>query len=43
MVKQIDKYWEKLFADPLQVNTPNGPVVMQPQRTNNILEHFFEI
>lgn len=41
MVKQIDKYWGKLFADPLQVNTPNGPVVIQPQRTNNILERFF--
>jgi len=41
MVKQIDKYWEKLFADPMQVNTPNGPVVIQPQRTNNILERFF--
>jgi hypothetical protein len=41
MVKQIDKYWEKLFADPMQVNTPNGPVMIQPQRTNNILERFF--
>jgi hypothetical protein len=41
MVKQIDQYWEKLFADPLQVNTPKGPVVIQPQRTNNILERFF--
>ena len=41
MVKQIDKYWEKLFADPMQVNTPNGLVMIQPQRTNNILERFF--
>ena len=41
MVNQIDKYWEKLFADPLQVNTPNGLVTIQPQRTNNILERFF--
>ena len=41
MIKQIDKYWEKLFADPMQVDTPNGPVVIQPQRTNNILERFF--
>ena len=22
MVKQIDKYWGKLFADPIQVDTP---------------------
>lgn len=25
----------------MQVNTPNRPVVIQPQRTNNILERFF--
>jgi len=41
MINQIDKYWEKLFADPMQVDTPNGQVVIQPQRTNNILERFF--
>ena len=37
MVKQIDKYWEKLFADPIMVTTANGErVLVQPQRTNNI-------
>jgi hypothetical protein len=42
MVKQIDKYWEKLFADPIMVTTANGEkVLVQPQRTNNILERFF--
>ncbi len=41
MAEQIDKYGEKLFADPLRVDTPNGPVTIYPQRTNNILEHFF--
>lgn len=41
MIKQIDKYWEKLFADPLTVQTPSGPIQIQPQRTNNILEQFF--
>ena len=41
MVQQIDKYWDKLFADPIQVATPTGPVSVQPQRTNNILEQFF--
>lgn len=41
MVKQIDKYWEKLFADPIPAQTPSGPVLIQPQRTNNILEQFF--
>jgi hypothetical protein len=41
MIKQIDKYWNKLFADPITVQTPDGPLLIQPQRTNNILEQFF--
>ena len=41
MVTQIDKYWEKLFADPIPVMTPDGIQTVQPQRTNNILERFF--
>ena len=41
MVKQIDKYWDKLFPDPIQVATPTGPVSLQSQRTNDILEQFF--
>lgn len=41
MIEQIDKYWEKLFADPLVVNTPEGPIILTPQRTNNMLERFF--
>lgn len=41
MLKQIDKYWKKLFADPLPVVTPEGLVYIQPQRTNNILERMF--
>ena len=41
MANQIDKYGDKLFADPIEVNTPNGPVIIYPQRTNNILEQFF--
>jgi hypothetical protein len=40
-IAQLDKYWEKLFADPIVVDTPRGPVVLQPQRTNNIMERFF--
>jgi hypothetical protein len=38
---QLEKYWEKLFADPIEVQTPDGKVTIQPQRTNNILERFF--
>ena len=41
MLKQIDKYWEKLFADPITVSNANGQFTIQPQRTNNILERFF--
>ena len=41
MVKQIDKYWDKLFADPILVDTPNGKLFIQPQRTNNLLEQSF--
>ena len=41
MIDQIDKYQDKLFADPITVKTPHGPLVIQPQRTNNIMERFF--
>lgn len=41
MAAQIDKYNAKLFADPISVATPNGPVTVYPQRTNNIMEQFF--
>ena len=41
MVEQINKYWKKLFADPIIVETKIGKIVIQPQRTNNILEQFF--
>ncbi len=42
MFKQIDKYWEKLFADPIKVTTASGEnIVLRPQRTNNLMERFF--
>ncbi len=41
IVEQINKYWTKLFADPIIVETKAGRIVIQPQRTNNILEQFF--
>ncbi len=41
VIQQIDKYKEKLFADPIIVSTPNGKVTIYPQRTNNIIEQFF--
>lgn len=41
MITQIDKYWDKLFADPITVDTPQGKITIQPGRTNNLLERFF--
>jgi hypothetical protein len=41
MLKQIDKYWDKLFADPIEIETSHGKIHLQPQRTNNIMEQFF--
>ena len=43
MIAQIDKYGAKLFADPIPVQTPHGSLLIQPKRTNNILERFFGI
>jgi len=41
LIAQIDKYWKKLFCDPIKVSTPQGDTFIQPQRTNNVLEQFF--
>ena len=41
LIKQLNKYWEKLFADPITVYTSTGKKTVQPQRTNNIMERFF--
>ncbi|MFH1138017.1 MAG: hypothetical protein V1816_18250 [Pseudomonadota bacterium] len=43
MAKQIDKYYEKLFADPIEVSTSSGKTVIYPNRINNILEQFFVV
>jgi hypothetical protein len=41
MIEQIEKYWEKLFADPITIDGPKGKIKIQPQRTNNIMEQYF--
>ena len=41
MTDQIEKYWSKLFADPIEVQTPEGVVLIQPSRTNNSMERIF--
>jgi len=35
MGAQLKHYWAKLFADPIEVDTPQGKVWIQPQRTND--------
>ncbi len=41
-VKQIDKYWKMLFADPIELILPNGKTKeILPQRTNNLMEQLF--
>ena len=41
LISQIKKYWNMLFCDPIVVLTKAGKIIIQPQRTNNILEQFF--
>lgn len=41
MIGQINKYWDMLFCDPIVVEAKTGKIIIQPQRTNNILEQFF--
>lgn len=41
LIRQIDKYWEKLFSDPIRISVNGNDAFIQPQRTNNILEQFF--
>ncbi len=41
VVAQLDKYHKMLFCDPIKIKTPEGECLIQPQRTNNILEQFF--
>ncbi|GAF67626.1 unnamed protein product, partial [marine sediment metagenome] len=37
MGEQIKKYWDKLFADPIIVQVHDNKIIIQPQRTNNII------
>ena len=38
---QIKKYKEQLFADPITIKTDKEEKIIQPQRTNNIMEQSF--
>lgn len=41
MLAQIDARHDMLFAGPVELETPAGKRLVQPQRTNNIIERFF--
>ena len=41
MIEQIRKYYEKLFADPIASKVDGNVVLIQPQRTNNVMERLF--
>ena len=41
LIGQIDKYRDMLFCDPIVVETKAGKIIIEPQRTNNLLEQFF--
>ena len=41
MLKQIDTYWDKLFAVPQEVDSLHFNLRITPQRTNNVMEQFF--
>jgi len=41
MLGQIAACRNRLFCDPIVLQTPAGPRLVQPHRTNNILEQFF--
>lgn len=38
---QLEKYWDKLFADPITITIKGVNKIIVPQRTNNIMERFF--
>ena len=41
MIEQLKKYWDRLFADPVEIDTSCGRISIQPQRTNNVMERLF--
>ena len=40
-IAQLEKYWPKLFAAAIEVETETGKIKIQPQRTNNDMERLF--
>jgi hypothetical protein len=36
VIKQLEKYWDKIFASPIKVMVGNEEKTIIPQRTNNL-------
>ncbi len=42
MIGQFKKYWEMLFAKPVEAHLSNGEIMrVYPQRTSNVMERMF--
>ena len=40
-VKQLENYWDKIFASPIKVMDGNEEKTIIPRRTNNLSEQFY--
>jgi len=41
VIKQLEKYWDKIFAGGIEVSVQGQAKTITPQRTNNISEQFY--
>ena len=41
VIKQLEKYWDKIFASPIKVMAGNEEKTIIPHRTNNLSEQFY--
>lgn len=41
VIKQLEKYWDKIFAKPIKIKKGNNEKIIIPQRTNNLSEQFY--
>jgi len=41
VIKQLEKYWDKIFASPIKLIVGNEEKTIIPQRTNNLSEQFY--
>jgi len=41
VIKQLEKYWDKIFALPIKVVVEGKEIIIFPNRTNNLSERFY--